>query len=552
MSSSSGLPSPSIPASPSTSITPKRRGSHVGEISLGDTDVPALSTMPLNPKREEESRRRVRALSSVSNFPPIPASENEGGDGGSYSTSSSSTSDAESLGSGSGSRSGISSGASISNTSAALRSSNNPVASIPQKLDPNNTTTTTNNNNNITNSKNKVHSKRRHHRNKNNNEEEEEEDNLPLSSIQRAWYAYQELSYRNSWLTPFIILAIMISAFELSPDKSPNNPLHMFLRLSYKITPEEQLTFWTTKSHPYDIPMYGKGVRDFAFVFTGTVFFMFFREFCMQVLLRPLARLCGLQRRNKISRFMEQTYSILYFSLSSPFGLYIMYHNPDHMWYYNTRSFYENYPHRVHDVLFKTFYLLQAGFWAQQSLVLCLQLEKPRRDFKELVFHHIVTMALIFLSYRFHFAMMGIAVFITMDVSDIFLSLSKTLNYLDSIFTPPMFIIFVGIWIYTRHYLNIKILYSVLTEFRTVGIYTLSFPMQEYKCWISQIITFVLLLALQLVNLYWLFLILRIMYRLISAGEQKDDRSDDEDTEEEQEYNNNNNFKLEKEKEKEK
>ena len=119
-----------------------------------------------------------------------------------------------------------------------------------------------------------------------------------------------------------------------------------------------------------------------------------------------------------------------------------------------------------------------------------------------------------------------------MDVSDCLLSLSKTLNYLDSPFTPTVFIIFIISWIYLRHVVNIRILWSVLTEFRTVGNYRLNFATQQYKCWISLIFVFVLILALQLVNLYWLFLILRILYRYISSGVQADERSENEGEEE--------------------
>ena len=121
---------------------------------------------------------------------------------------------------------------------------------------------------------------------------------------------------------------------------------------------------------------------------------------------------------------------------------------------------------------------------------------------------------------------MGLPVYVSMDISDCLLALSKTFNYMDSYYTPAVFIVFMFGWIYLRHVVNIRILWSVLTEFRTEGNYVLNFATQQYKCWISQIIVFVLLLALQLVNLYWFGLILRILYRLIAYGIQRDERSD--------------------------
>jgi hypothetical protein len=43
----------------------------------------------------------------------------------------------------------------------------------------------------------------------------------------------------------------------------------------------------------------------------------------------------------------------------------------------------------------KYYYLLQTAYWAQQLFVLVLKIEKPRKDYTELVIHHAVTIWLI-------------------------------------------------------------------------------------------------------------------------------------------------------------
>ena len=43
----------------------------------------------------------------------------------------------------------------------------------------------------------------------------------------------------------------------------------------------------------------------------------------------------------------------------------------------------------------KRYYLMQASYWCQQLIVLVFGLEKPRKDHKEYVAHHIVTLWLI-------------------------------------------------------------------------------------------------------------------------------------------------------------
>ena len=84
-----------------------------------------------------------------------------------------------------------------------------------------------------------------------------------------------------------------------------------------------------------------------------------------------------------------------------------------------------------------------------------------------------------------------------------------------------------------RHYINLTIIYATLTTFRTVGPFELNWDTQQYKCWISQYITFTLLASLQALNLFWLYLIFRIAYRILFGEDAKDVREEGEDTEDE-------------------
>ncbi|KAJ5348859.1 hypothetical protein MYU51_007151 [Penicillium brevicompactum] len=333
-------------------------------------------------------------------------------------------------------------------------------------------------------------------------------------------HRFADTCLRYTWLLPLIVMLFLLGLYAINPTTS--NPMHSAIFLSYPQGPK-------TPGGPI---MYGKGKKDIAFVAFYTVVLSFTREFIMQQMIRPFAVWCGIRGKGKTARFMEQMYTAVYFGVFGPFGLYVMKRST--IWYFNTTAMFEGFPHREHEAVFKAYYLLEASYWAQQAIVLMLQLEKPRKDFKELVGHHIITLALIGLSYRFHFTHMGLAVYITHDISDFFLATSKTLNYLDAYITAPYFTMFVGWWIYLRHYLNLKILWAVLTEFRTVGPFELNWETQQYKCWISQYITFSLLASLQAVNLFWLFLILRILTNYIFTNVTKDERSDDEEEEEEE------------------
>lgn len=87
-------------------------------------------------------------------------------------------------------------------------------------------------------------------------------------------------------------------------------------------------------------------------------------------------------------------------------------------------------------------------------------------------------------------------------------------------------------WVYLRHYLNLHIILSLFTEFRTVGPYELDWDTQQYKCLYSNVITFGLLATLQILNIFWLFCLLRSAYRFVVHKIAKDDRSEEEEEEE--------------------
>ncbi|KAL7799970.1 TLC domain-containing protein [Trichoderma ceciliae] len=322
---------------------------------------------------------------------------------------------------------------------------------------------------------------------------------------------------KHTFVLPACLLLAFLTGYAINPSEA--NPLHHFLFLSYPIPQDD----------PLKPIQYGKGKWDIAFVAFYTIVLSFTREFVMQEVLRPLTRKTGLSQ-GKQARLVEQMYTALYFVILGPAGMYVMSRTP--VWYFNTRGMYEGFPHRSHESVVKFYYLFQAAYWAQQAIVLLLGMEKPRKDFKELVGHHIVSLALIGLSYRFHFTYMGIAVYITHDISDFFLASSKALNYVDHPVVPPYFALFVAIWIYMRHFINLKIIWSLFTEFRTVGPFELNWETQQYKCWISQYISASLLASLQALNLFWFFYILRIAFRFIRDKEVSDDRSEDEDDEE--------------------
>jgi len=176
---------------------------------------------------------------------------------------------------------------------------------------------------------------------------------------------------------------------------------------------------------------------------------------------------------------------------------------------------------------------LQFSYWLQQLLVLTLRIEKPRSDFTELCLHHIVTLWLIGWSYLINLTYIGVAVFFSMDIADVFLAASKMLNYLQVQRTSEVaFGVFLCVWTYFRHYQNLRILYSVWTEYdELVPNEARVFQLLEGRAltgWMKYQI-FAPILALQFLNLFWYALMWRVVFRIFTSTNASDTREEEEE-----------------------
>jgi hypothetical protein len=98
-----------------------------------------------------------------------------------------------------------------------------------------------------------------------------------------------------------------------------------------------------------------------------------------------------------------------------------------------------DYPHWQMKPELKRYFLMQASYWCQQFIVLALGLEKPRKDYNELIMHHFVTLWLVgYVSkhhnvlitglianrwgYLINLTLIGHAIYMSMDIPDAFLA----------------------------------------------------------------------------------------------------------------------------------
>ncbi|KAJ6539437.1 TLC domain-containing protein [Mycena capillaripes] len=285
-----------------------------------------------------------------------------------------------------------------------------------------------------------------------------------------------------------------------------------------------------------DDPRYAKDWCDLLFLAYNIVFFSCFRQLVTVNLFRRIAKYFGLKKEAKLDRFGEQGYAVVYFGLTGAWGFRIMTQLPTY--WYRTENFWIDYPHWDMKPELKRYYLMQMSYWCQQLIVLVLGLEKPRKDYHELVAHHIVTLWLVGWSYLINLTLIGNAIYMSMDIPDMALAFSKLLNYLQLERAKVVsFGVFVVLWTYFRHYLNLVILWSVWTEFDLVPEHARRWVATEgvYLAGWMKYQVFIPIALLQMINLFWYFLILRILVRTILISETDDDRSDDEGDDEEEE-----------------
>jgi very-long-chain ceramide synthase len=318
-------------------------------------------------------------------------------------------------------------------------------------------------------------------------------------------------------LVPLILYANWELVSSLIPLYISNPFAHVFL-LSHRVPSSSE-----------EDPRYQKGWFDLLFIAYYVVFWSLIRQSLTIYVFKPFARSSGIKKEHKLDRFGEQAYAVVYFGIMGAWGFRIMGQLPT--WWYKTEAFWIDYPHWDMKPQLKRYYLMQMAYWIQQLLVLVLGLEKPRKDYYELVAHHIVTIWLVGWSYLINLTLIGNAVYMSMDIPDIFLALAKVLNYLRAERAKvAAFAVLIVTWTYFRHILNFYILYSVWFEYDLIPDSSKVWIWENgtYLNWWMKYQVFTPLLLLQLLNAFWYYLILRILVRAVTTSEVDDVRSEDE------------------------
>lgn len=170
-------------------------------------------------------------------------------------------------------------------------------------------------------------------------------------------------------------------------------------------------------------------------------------------------------------------------------------------------------------------YALQLGYYLQAIPTLIVW-DLKRKDFYQMLAHHVATVGLIMYSLGTNFVPMGSMVLLVHDVCDVFMEAAKLCRYINWNQTSTiLFGIFVVLWILMRViYFPLWLVRSAMRD--TIGYLAVPHdivPQPHYEFLNG------LLIVLYCIHIYWTFLILKIVWSVVVMKQEVDDVREDEE-----------------------
>jgi len=233
----------------------------------------------------------------------------------------------------------------------------------------------------------------------------------------------------------------------------------------------------------------------------------------------------------KVIRFAEQGWSVIYYTLTWCYGLYVHVNLPTKL--SDPTDLWLNYPHIPLAGPVKFYYLIEAAFYLHQVLI--INAEARRKDHIQMMTHHVLTIALIGASYFTNFTRVGCLILVLMDWCDIWLPLTKMLRYIDlSTLCDVTFTWFLVSWFITRHVLYVfVVIRSTYSDAPRLLKIEWAPERDLFYTETAWIVFFALLCALEAIQIIWCWMICRVAWRVVRGGGADDERSDDGSDDEE-------------------
>ena len=272
-----------------------------------------------------------------------------------------------------------------------------------------------------------------------------------------------------------------------------------------------------------------------AYVAITFVFILFSINWLVRLfLVVPVAKRILTTRKHKarkaqVVRFAQSTMEALFYASFTLLGASIV---PTQTWVWPSSLWWIGHDtgthHEMRDDL-RCYYLMYGARYAQGFVSVLL--EPKRKDFLEMQLHHVVTVAVVAVSYFYGWNRVGACVMLLLDPADVPLHIAKLCKHVGDTHqstSPKRAKVF---------FLAADITFVIFAIF----FFVTRVAMYPYLCWsahiessryfptrIPETICVMLLETLLALQVYWFFLIVKSAYNMIVNGHVDDVRSDDE------------------------
>lgn len=278
----------------------------------------------------------------------------------------------------------------------------------------------------------------------------------------------------------------------------------------------------SSKTLPMDTPNMERDMKVFC-VF-ALVFFVFNWGFRRIVVATVIKAFMPLIKGTALVKFEQSVMEAIFYGVFAIVGVFVLRSQP---WVWPSSQWWDGFAEGGHEIMrsdLRCFYIMYVARYSQAALSVCL--ETRRKDFIEMMLHHIVTVIVIGVSYVQGWNRIGVVVMVLLDFADVPLHLAKCSKYTGEQKTA-------GPW---------QFLADRLFEVFAVTFFVTRLVMYGYVCWSAHIeatrfwpkgvpewTCVACLYTLFFLQVYWFVLIMQVVVRLLGGRSVEDPRSDDED-----------------------
>lgn len=278
----------------------------------------------------------------------------------------------------------------------------------------------------------------------------------------------------------------------------------------------------SSRTLPMDTPNLERDVKVFGVFAIG--FFVFNWGFRRLVVQQIITSLMPTMKLTNLVKFEQSVMEAIFYGLFAIMGVAVVRSQP---WVWPSSQWWDGFAQGGHEIMrsdLRCFYIMYVARYSQAALSVLL--ETKRKDFVEMMLHHIVTVVVICVSYIYGWNRIGAVVMVLLDFADVPLHLAKCCKYTAEQRSA-------GPW---------QFLADRLFEGFAITFFITRLVMYGYVCWSAHIEATLYwpkglpewtcvgcLYTLFALQVYWFFLILQVVARLLSGKGAEDPRSDDED-----------------------